>query len=446
MLATIARLVTGTALIVLIACTPPMPASIIAVTIVGGDAVAANWTLTLTATVEVTGNISDAVTWTSSREDVATIDADGHLTGHTAGTTIITATSTADPGKSDSIIITVNPPGTLAWIRVFGTDSHDVAIGIATDAAGNVYATGYTAGALAGSNAGGIDAFVRSYDSAGTLRWTRQFGTSDDDIALAIATDAAGNVYASGYTSGALEGENAGGSDAFIRSFDSAGTLRWTRQFGTSGSDTATGVAIDAAGNVYATGTTTGALDGSNAGGSDAFIRSYDSAGTLRWTRQFGTSGNDHAQGIASDAADNVYAAGYTSGAFEDSEGSSAGGSDGFVRSYDSAGTLRWTRQFSASGDDVARGIASDAAGNVYVAGYTAGAFEGSNAGGGDGFVRSYDSAGILRWTRQFGTSGDDLALGIATDATGDIYVTGSTSGYSGNPGLAAAFLRKYGP
>ena len=93
-----------------------------------------------------------------------------------------------------------------------------------------------------------------------------------------------------------------------------------------------------------------------------------------------------------------------------------------------------------------AHGIASDPAGNVYAADYTAGAFEGGNAGGGDGFVRSYDSAGTLRWTRQFGTSGDDLALGIATDASGDIYLTGSTFGYSGNPGLAAAFIRKYGP
>ena len=97
------------------------------------------------------------------------------------------------------------------------------------------------------------------------------------------------------------------------------------------------------------------------------------------------------------------------------------------------------------SGDDVARGIASDAAGNVYATGHTAGTFEGSNLGGGGAFIRSYDSAGILRWTRQFGTS-RDLALGIATDATGDVYVTGSTTEVSGNPGLADAFIRKYGP
>ena len=418
---------------------------VISVTIDGGDRITLlAGILTLTATVETTGNASTTVTWTSSNTAVGTIEStSGSVTSLTTGTTNITATSTADPTKSDTITLTINPLGVLRWTRQFGTSSGDYATGIATDANGNVYATGYTGGALAGPNAGNSDAFIRSYDSAGNLRWTRQFGTSSDDFAFGIATDANGNVYATGYTFGVLTGSSAGGVDAFIRSYDRDGNLRWTRQFGTSSEDVAFGIATDANGNVYATGYTFGALEGSNAGSRDAFIRSYDSAGNLLWTRQFGTSSNDDAFGIATDANGNVYATGYTFGALE---GSNAGGRDAFIRSYDRDGNLRWTRQFGTSSNDEARGIATDTNGNVYATGYTLGALAGPNAGGRDAFIRSYDRDGNLLWTRQFGTSSIDDAFGIATDANRNVYATGYTLGALAGPnaGGADAFIRSY--
>ncbi len=79
------------------------------------------------------------------------------------------------------------------------------------------FRTGYTRGALEGDSAGGSDAFVRSSGNDGTLRWTRQFGTSFNDIAFGVATDANGGVYLTGETFGALEGASAGGFDAFVR-------------------------------------------------------------------------------------------------------------------------------------------------------------------------------------------------------------------------------------
>jgi hypothetical protein len=442
---TLTRVITGIILTALVACTTPTPASVTNVTIDGGDrTITLDDVLTLTATVTTTGNATTTVTWTSSNTGVATIDQNGTITTRTTGSTGITATSTADPSKSDSITLTINnPPGTVAWARQFGTSGDDVANGITTDGNGNVYAAGYTTGALDGSNAGSSDAFIRSYDSSGNHRWTRQFGTSNADVAAGIATDGNGNVYATGSTTGALEGSNAGSSDAFIRSYDSSGNHRWTRQFGTSSSEVALGIATDANGNVYTTGYTTGALEGSNAGSNDAFIRSYDSSGNHRWTRQFGTSNNDFAIGIATDANGNVYATGDTEGALE---GSNAGSSDAFIRSYDSSGNHRWTRQFGTSSSDVAFGIATDANGNIYATGYTTGALEGSNAGDSDAFIRSYDSSGNHRWTRQFGTSSDDFAYAIATDANGNIYATGYTTGAleGSNAGDNDAFIRSY--
>ena len=103
----------------------------------------------------------------------------------------------------------------------------------------------------------------------------------------------------------------------------------------------------------------------------------------IGWTRQFGTSDNDYAPGLAVDASGNVYIAGWTEGAFPGE--SSSGGTDAFVRKYDGSGNELWTRQFGTSTSDVARGVVVDTSDNVYVAGYTFGALPGqSYAGGGD--------------------------------------------------------------
>ncbi len=69
----------------------------------------------------------------------------------------------ADATKSDTITLTIDPPGALRWTRQFGTSRTDTARGIATDASGHVYVTGETSGALEGSNAGGRDAIILAY-------------------------------------------------------------------------------------------------------------------------------------------------------------------------------------------------------------------------------------------------------------------------------------------
>ena len=78
---------------------------------------------------------------------------------------------------------------------------------------------GDTFGALKGAHEGDSDAFVRAYGRTGETLWTRQFGTSSEERARGVATDDGGNVYVTGYTAGALEGVNAGGDDAFVRAY-----------------------------------------------------------------------------------------------------------------------------------------------------------------------------------------------------------------------------------
>jgi len=283
---------------------------------------------------------------------------------------------------------------------------------------------------------------VRKYDASGNVLWTRQFGTTSDDVAYGISVDASG-VYVAGYTGGTLPGQtSSGGYDAFVRKYDANGTESWTRQFGTSSTDYASGISVDAS-SVYVAGYTGGTLPGQTSSGSyDAFVRKYDASGNVLWTRQFGTTSDDVAYGISVDAS-GVYVAGYTNGTLPGQ--TSSGGYDAFVRKYDASGTESWTRQFGTTSADFAYGISVDASG-VYVAGYTNGTLPGQTSSGSyDAFVRKYDASGNVLWTRQFGTSSTDYAYGISVDAS-SVYVAGYTGGTlpgQTSSGGADAFVMK---
>ena len=88
------------------------------------------------------------------------------------------------------------------------------------------------------------------------------------------------------------------------------------------------------------------------------------------------------------------------------------------------------SRQLARSSNDFAYGVATDISGNVYVAGGTEGGLDGNtNAGNTDLFVVKYNSSGTKQWTRQLGSSSRDSANGVATDSSGNVYVTGKTNG-----------------
>mgnify|MGYP006162909001 CR=1 FL=1 len=289
------------------------------------------------------------------------------------------------------------------------------------------------------------------------VTWTRQFGPAvsvqvqgDFAKAIDVSADSSGNVYLMGRVGGAFEGfdnDFTGMEDGFIRKYDGNGNELWTRQFGPQGQTTATSdVVLDQAGNQYVVGSTNGTLPGQTyAGQGDAFVIKYDSNGNLVWTRQFGTVDYDRNSAIALGPDGNIYIVGETNGTL--SSQTSTGGQDGYLRKYDVVGNEVWTRQFGTTGLDLARGVASDSAGNVYVAGRTTGVFSGqSTVGGGDATVLSFDSEGNRRWTHQFGTAGSDSAVGIAVIAS-SVFVVGNTSGTlpgQNSGGGSDTFLRRY--
>jgi hypothetical protein len=207
-----------------------------------------------------------------------------------------------------------SPEGTLLWTQQLGTSTSDVSNGVATDSQGNVFISGYTDGELAGDYKGSGDAWVAKYSPQGTLLWTKQLGTSDTDGSLDVATGSQGNVFISGSTNGALAGSNKGGFDAWVAKYSTEGTLLWTKQLGSSTSDSSFGVATDSGGNVFTAGTTLGALKGSNRGGFDAWVAKYSPNGKLWWLRQEGTRRSDYASDVATDSNGHVLVTGFTSG------------------------------------------------------------------------------------------------------------------------------------
>jgi hypothetical protein len=384
-------------------------------------------------------------------------------------------------GGGDMFLIKYDSSGTKQWTKQIGTSTSDSGDGVATDSSGNVYVTGNTSEDLDGNtNAGYRDIFVVKYDSSGTKQWTKQFGTADNDSAFGVATDSSANVYVTGYTEGGLDGNtNAGDEDnnsiganfdMFLVKYDSSGTKQWTQQLGTSNMDVATGVATDSSDNVYVTGYTRGGLDGNTiAGWQDMFLVKYDSSGTKQWTQQLGTESEygrlleTMANGVATDSSDNVYVAGYTKGHLDGNTNVGRESfADIFLVKYDSSGTKQWTKQLGTEYYDLANAVATDSSGNIYVTGITPvhDILDGNTVTDpcwvpepwtcNDMFVVKYDSSGTKQWTVEFGTDSKDEANGIATDFSGNIYVTGETvyqmdSNMNAGPeGTSDMFLVKY--
>lgn len=367
--------------------------------------------------------------------------------------------------------------GNYVWgIPIVTTTSCETE-GIALDANGNVIICGFLQGSgdfdpgvgIQTLTANGSSAFVAKYDANGNYVWAFTMDATSSSACTSVQTDAAGDIYVTGYFNDSLDfdpGVNTfylsttAQEHAYIAKYSSAGTLVFALPIGgTTGSSVIPQrLAVSSAGSLAICGSVLGTADfdpgtgvqsfTANPGNYDIFTAQYDAAGNFQWANVFGSAGNfssanDYGRGVCFDAAGNVIVSGQFQGTvdFDPTAGTqiltAIGDADAFIAKYSSAGLCQWA--FHVGGTTVAYAIAvcTDAAGNIY----TIGTFEntvdfdpgtpvknliaaGTNLY--DAFVASYTPTGTYRWAFSLSSpSMADVGYGIATRGNW-VYATGA--------------------
>tara|TARA_Y100000004_G_scaffold153380_1_gene177049 strand:- start:4460 stop:5824 length:1365 start_codon:yes stop_codon:yes gene_type:complete len=303
----------------------------------------------------------------------------------------------------------VNPASfDVYWIANFGGNSNDTGRGIAVDSLKNVYITGITQSAGAGSN----DAFIAKFDSSGTIQWQRTLGGANSDNGFAIAVDSSHNVYICGDT-------DTGGSqndEILVAKYSPSGTIQWQRTLGNTGNDKGRGIAVDSSHNVYVTGYARNTSSSPNR--DELFLAKYNSSGTIQGHRFLGGSTSDgddsRAMAIDIDSSDNVYMCGST-----DVVGN--GNDDLLITKYNSSLQIQWQRTLGNSVKDEGYGCAVDSLGNVYITGYTSHDVNTNRI-----VIAKYNTSGTIQWQRTLAANlHAHEGYACAVDGSGNVYVTG---------------------
>ncbi len=363
-----------------------------------------------------------------------------------------------------SVLLVIDP--VIMWATYLGGSGNDLAFGVALDRAGNTFVTGETSSIdfpTTGTSAlaGGTDVFVTKLDSSGDfLFYSVYIGGSGSEGGRAIAVDASGNTYLTGFTDspdfpttvGALQPGPGGDLDGFVVKLDATGAIIYATYLGGADADAALGLSVDADGRAHVAGgtrssdfPTVNALQPAPGGGTcgiapdvfpcrDAFVARLDHLGTeLEYSTFLGGQDDDAANAIAVDGTGNAYVTGFTLSAdFPATPGSlqptPRGGPDAFVARVNADASLGWSTYLGGSGSDTASGIALDRAGRPYVVGSTSSsnfpATEGDSFSGvTEGFAVKLDTAGAsIGWSRRTSLR-EAVPTAVALDGRDDVYL-----------------------
>lgn len=272
-------------------------------------------------------------------------------------------------GKMDIFVSRLDGKGNYTWAGQMGGASDDVGNGIALDSIGYIFTTGYfmsqadfdpdpkaTANLTSGGDA---DIFVSKLNIKGVYAWAFPAGESGTDAGTAIAVDALGNNYTTGYFYGGPDFDPGTGKgqvfkmtsngdyDIFVWKLDASGSFSWAKNMGGSYYDMGLSIALDINKNVYTTGVYSDVADfdpGSNTssltavGKYDAFISKLDVSGNYDIAYTIGDVYTDIGTGIAVDRLKSVYTTGSYMSTVDFDPGSgtvkltSAGDEDAFIQ------------------------------------------------------------------------------------------------------------------
>ncbi len=340
-----------------------------------------------------------------------------------AGNILVTGTFAGsvdfDPGAGTTALSTTptgifaakyTTAGALTWAKTITGVTASYGLSITTDASGNVITAGRFSGnsidfdpgagtALITSGGGGQNVFVWKLNSAGDYQWAFQLSVQFTDQAQVVRTDAAGNIYIGGNMSDNCDYDPGAGStiingrgnlDGFVAKYTSAGAFVWARTFAGTDVDALYGLAIDAAQNVFVTGSFKGTADlnpdtatnnVTSAGAEDIYIAKLNSNGSFAWVKTIGGTGVDIPTCLSLGTGGVVYVSGYFESTvdFDPSAATSSktsfGGKDGFVLSLSGTGSFNWVKQVGGPTDDQTYSVTGNT-GNQNV--YFTGAFTGT--------------------------------------------------------------------
>ncbi len=365
--------------------------------------------------INSSGNLVWAKSFGSSVYDVGidiAVDASGNVytTGNFSGTVDFDpgagTTMLSSSGGSDIFVSKLDANGNFLFARTMGGTTVDGGLSIAVDPLNNIYTTGAYSGTAdmdpgAGvfslsSLKGGNDIFIVKLNSSGNFLWANTAGGGSADQGTAIAVDATGNSYLTGfYTADANfnpAGSGAGGlftaagsTDIFVLKFATDGSFVWARSMGGTGADVGYGITTDGSGNVFTTGYFFGTADfdpgvssvaltsaGTNV---DIFISKLNASGNFMLAKNAGGTNGDVGYSISVDVTGNIYTYGAFAGtadfdpAVAVNNVTSAGLADVFILKLDAAGSFIWVKTFGGIADDIGYAMAMDPFGNMYTTG-----------------------------------------------------------------------------
>ncbi|MCP9931512.1 hypothetical protein KBY82_12035 [Cyanobium sp. AMD-g] len=328
----------------------------------------------------------------------------------------------------------IDAAGNTLWTHAVTTAGQDLIYDIVAGSENSLYVGGIR---------NGNDAFIRRLNANDGLQFRRQNGSLFEDISfvgngydlvhsLAAASDGS-YVVAVGYTSSSsFQGVASadGNLDAFISLVGLNGGPGWTRLISSGKEDVGMKVVVSQdSSSIYMVGY---GQDGNDA---DAYLRKYDRAGNLVFSREISSSAKDYAQSIALDADGNVVVSVSTDGNLFGL--ANQGRRDVAVLKFDPSGNLLWSQLHGSSGIEEARDLTIDTNGSIYVSGHTGldrtagspGLGGMATFGDADIFVSKLSASGQKLWTYTAGTPGSDLGYDVVVASSGKLILTGETSG-----------------
>lgn len=355
----------------------------------------------------------------------------------------------------------------LEWAKPVEGNGFEYPKDMVIDNSGNVYTTGafqntvdFDPGSgvhLVTSN-GSDDMYVLKLDSDGNFVWVATFGADYFDYSYSIALDPSNNVLiGTQFTNtvdfdpgpGVFNLTSVGGiSDAAILKLDPSGNFIWVKQMGANNYDRYTDIAVDNAGNIYATGFFWGTVDMNPnvgtfnltaVGGNDGFVQKLDASGNFVYAYSCGSSLDDYTSAIDVDPVNQtVWFSSVFMGTIDADPGpgtvnyTSMGSYDAFIAEMNGT-NLVWSTPVSGTNVQFVTELKFNAPGEVYAAGYFEDIVDMDpgittnylvSEGGYDVYVAKYNGA-TPTWVRRYGTSDIDFLEDLTVDPSGNTMITG---------------------